>query len=259
MEENLILKIKQKKEFKNLPDDIVQKVLEEFDSLLDESEKVKKTREKLRKYFGVFLTNKVVKPKDVSNYDSILKSHISSSKRNYDLLYEKLSFIIPDKIEFIFDLGCGANGFSYPYLMKYFGGIDYIGFDASLELVKNTNLFFEKNKFNKSRCVYQSLFELSKLDEFIFKRDKKCFFCFQVLDALDKIKKSYAKEFLIYLKNKMNKNDVLVISSPLESLSGKKNFRYKRRNLSLFLEDNFVLIEEFEMFKENFLVLRPKD
>jgi hypothetical protein len=87
---DLTLKIKEKKEFKNLPDDIITFVLNEFKNLKDESEIIKKSREKLRKYFGVFFTNKIVKPKNILDFDLILNSHISSSKRNYNLFYSEL-------------------------------------------------------------------------------------------------------------------------------------------------------------------------
>lgn len=255
---DLTLKIKEKKEFKNLPDDIITFVLNEFKNLKDESEIIKKSREKLRKYFGVFLTNKIVKPKNILDFDLILNSHISSSKRNYNLFYSELFNFNFKNFDCILDFGCGVNGFSYPYIQKKLGNVEYIGFDASFDVVKNTNLFFEKKKFNNCQCFHKSLFNLNDLNYF-FKQDKNlCIFCFQVLDALDKIKTNFSLNFLKHLKLLMKTDDVIILSSPLESISGKTHFKIKRKKLLDFINLEFIILKEFNLYREHFLILKPK-
>ena len=54
---NLIREVKKKKEFSGLPDSVVKRALAES------GDDVKEARSLLRKYFGVFLTNRVLKGK----------------------------------------------------------------------------------------------------------------------------------------------------------------------------------------------------
>lgn len=255
---DIITKIKEKKEFKNLPDDIVLFVLNDFKNIKDESEVIKKSREKLRKYFGVFLTNKIVKPKNILDFDLILKSHISSSKRDYNLFYSELFEFDFKKFDCVLDFGCGVNGFSYPYLQKILGNVDYVGFDASFEVVKNTNLFFEKKKITNGQCFHKSLFNFEEFNSFFKANQTKCIFCFQVLDALDKLKNNFSLEFLKYLKSLMKKDDIIIISSSLESISGKTSFRAKRKKLLEFVNLEFDILKDFNLYKEHFLILKPK-
>ena len=63
-------KVKQKREFSQLPDSIIERALKKSDG------DVKEARSILRKYFGVFLTNKVLK----MSGEELLKIHFS--KRN---------------------------------------------------------------------------------------------------------------------------------------------------------------------------------
>ena len=64
---NIVEEVKKKREFRELPDSVVLRVLEQTESE-DDKERVKEARVILRKYFGVFLTNRVIKPKDVLDY-----------------------------------------------------------------------------------------------------------------------------------------------------------------------------------------------
>jgi hypothetical protein len=106
MDKELIFLVKKKKDFSMLPDSIVKQALESSGG------DVKLARSFLRKYFGVFLTNKVLKPKDLNDWQTILRTHISSKKRNYDFFYHE---IFSDKnlnFSSVIDFGCGMNGFS---------------------------------------------------------------------------------------------------------------------------------------------------
>ena len=65
--EFLIDEVKKKKEFSGLPDSIVERALSES------GEDIKESRKLLRKYFGVFLTNRVLKKKGNKLESSNLK------------------------------------------------------------------------------------------------------------------------------------------------------------------------------------------
>ncbi|MFA5484696.1 MAG: hypothetical protein WC260_00360 [Candidatus Pacearchaeota archaeon] len=255
---DIISEIKEKKEFKNLPNEIVEVVLSEFKNLDDESEIIKRSREKLRKYFGIFLTNRIVKPRNILNFDLMLKSHLSSSKRDYNLFYTKLFDFEFKGFDRVLDFGCGVNGFSYPYLQKILKNIEYICFDVSIDIIRNTNTFFDKMKLNNCTCFYKNLFDFEGTDYF-FKKDKNiCVFCFQILDALDGLKKNFSLDFLNHLKSFMKENDVLIISYSLESISGKNRFRTKRKKLLEFINSEFEILKNFNMYGERFLILKPK-
>jgi len=124
----LIKLIKQKREFLGLPDSILEKVLE-FKQIKNktEDEKIKLTRAFLRKYFGVFMTNKVLRGMD----EKVLKNHISSRKRDYNLFYAKIMELIGKNFKSVVDLGCGMNGFSYPFILKSFGDVNYVGIECA--------------------------------------------------------------------------------------------------------------------------------
>ncbi len=252
--DSIVKKIKEKKEFSGLPDSIVENVIKDLSSSrYSEEFLVKEVRNKLRKYFGVFLTNKVVKPKDIMDYDSVLNSHISSKKRNYNELY-KFIFNICEDAEFIFDFGCGVNGFSLNYINKYLSNFKYIGFEASKQLVDNLNFFFKKNNYD-AFCNWCDILNLEYIEENINLQRRKIFFCFQIIDALDKLEKHFSFKFLNMLKKNMLENDKIVLSFPIESLSGKQNFKDSRKDLFLFIENNFDILADKKFFGERFLIL----
>lgn len=253
---NLIEKIKSKREFSGLPDSIIKKCLNGFNSVkMSDDELVKEVRKKLRKYYGVFLTNKVIKPKDIMDYNAVLLSHISSKKRNYEELYGILSKYIK-KGSIVFDFGCGVNGFSFDLMKKYFGCKKYLGFEASNQIVNNMNLFFENKKVD-AKCIWCDIMELDFLKKIINSyNENKLFFCFQVTDALDKLKEGSGLTFLLFLKECMNKEDKIVLSFPTESISGRETFNDNRKNFFISLEKEFNIEFNIKKFGENFLVLK---
>jgi len=240
MNKKLILDVKKKKEFSLLPDSIVERALalSEFD--------LKATRAFLRKYFGVFLINKVFKGKD----ENVLKFHLSTRKRDYDDLYKKLFSY--EKFKSIIDLGCGVNGFSYNFLRKYFGDVNYIGVEAVGQIVENTNKYFQVMGFENAILLKKDLFYF----DFKFLKQiegPKFVFLFQVADALEIFEKNFTKKFLLNLKNILEEKDKIVLSVPLKSLSsglkkasGKWAFE--------FIKEHFYVFDEFEMFDERFIV-----
>ena len=249
---NLIEEVKKKKEFSGLPNSLVESVLKEFEYEVDNKTKVKETRAKLRKYFGVFLTNKVVKPKDIENYEAILKSHKSSAKRDYNDFYRKLFDV--KKFETVIDLGCGANGFSYPYLLEENGKIRYVGVEASNILVKNMNDFFKRENYN-AEAVWLDLLELNKVKKLIEQsKGNKCILCFQVIDALERLEENYGSKFLEEILSLMSRKDLLIVSFPTSNLSGRRELAAKRNWVVKFLEDK-AKVKEISMYEEKFLMI----
>lgn len=235
---NLVEEVKKKKEFSGLPDSIVKRALAESD------EDVKGARKLLRKYFGVFLTNRVLKGKG-----NLLDVHISSKKRDYVEFYSKI-FQGIDEVGSIIDLGCGVNGFSYEYLPSE---AEYVGIEAASQLVDQMNEFFEINSFN-AKAVCLDLFEIDKvLDVLKVQRKPRVVFLFQVIDALENMERNFSKKFIDEI---MKECEVLVISLPLVSLGGGKKFAVKRKWLLDFLEEKFVIERDFEMFGERILVVK---
>ena len=161
MSVDIVLEVQKKREFSKLPRSVVKRVVDSINEE-DVKEKVKQARIILRKYFGVFLTNRVIKPKDITDYDSVLKSHKSSHKRDYTPFYEKIHEVIGEKVGSvvgsIIDLGCGMNGFSYPYIQNVFGNVGYTGIEASGQIVDSTNTFFETSSFAGCTCIWGDVF-----------------------------------------------------------------------------------------------------
>ncbi len=265
---NLIFEIKKKREFSGLPDSIVEKVLFQVDNGLDDKSRVKEVRSMLRKYFGVFLTNRVIKPKDILNFGSVLKSHRSSMKRDYDVLYGKFKEVIGE-VDSVVDFGCGVNGFSYEFLKNIFGEVKYIGMEASNQIVENMNSYFSSMEFDATaHCV--DLFDLKDVNKIIEvnnaetvlslgisqKRECQCFFCFQLVDALEKLERNSSKKFLLNIKSRMSKKDWLILSLPMVSLSSKSEFKVKRNWLFYFLNEEFSIVEDFRMFGERFVMMQ---
>ena len=230
---DFIFEVKKKKEFSMLPDSLVEKALE-----LNEKD-TKKTRAFLRKYFGVFLTNKVLKLED----EKILGSHISSKGRDYEFFYKKI--LGNEKFNSIFDVGCGVNGFSYSFLKKELENVNYVGVEAVGQITEKTNLFFKKNNFNaKTLCM--DIFDLTKIEKvFSYLESPKVIFLLQVIDALEGFEKNFSKKLLVFLKERISEKDLIVISMPMKSISGRNKFEARRNWLRYFLEENFSTEESF--------------
>jgi hypothetical protein len=232
---SLIEEVKKKKEFSGLPDSIVERALSESDS------DVKETRKLLRKYFGVFLTNRVLRGKGKP-----LDVHVSSKKRDYEVFYSKIFENIKD-VGSVVDLGCGVNGFSYEYLPS---GIEYVGVEAASQLVVQMNEYFEENSFS-AKAVCLDLFETEKISDILkVQRKPRVVFLFQVVDALENMERDFSKKFI---RKIMNECEVLVVSLPLVSLGGRKKFSVKRKWLLDFLMSEFVVERDFEMFGERII------
>jgi len=265
---NLIEEVKKKKEFCGLPDSVVLRALEKSGG------DVKEARKFLRKYFGVFLTNRVLRGKD------LLGSHFSSRKRDYQKFYSKIfegiwdlgfGICIPRKIGEsttpaisrgslvggekkinILDLGCGVNGFSFVELEKVVGDLRYVGVEAAGQLVDFMNLFFEENDFD-GKAVKGDLMDLGFVKGVLSEGEFDVCFLFQVVDALESVEKDFSKRLISLILEKV---ECLVVSLPLVSLGGRRRIGAdKRKWLVDWLVENYNVVKDFEMFGEWVLVI----
>lgn len=251
MDKELILEVKKKREFSELPDSIVFRALEITD--MD----IKSARALLRKYFGVFLTNKVVKGND----EQVLKIHKSSFKRDYDVLYNRIFLEDYDSCndcgnvpKTIIDLGCGVNGFSYFYLKKIFPKASYIGVEASGQIVEITNRYFKDRGFEGAHVFCKDLFDFDFISKIVKQTKSPRFvFLFQVVDSLESFERNFSKKLLLNLKNSLDKDDKLVLSVSLKSLSGGAKKASGKWAFD-FISSNFNVFDEFDMFDERFVI-----
>lgn len=250
-QKELISKITSKKEFSQLPKKDVEMAFSHFDNeKYSDGEKIKFTRSLLKKIFGAFSGRRLLskRPKEIS---WILTHHTSTRERlpYYKKLYQKLLKNFKGNI---IDLGCGINGFSYKYFPEK---INYIGVEAVRQLADLTNNYFKKEKF-KSRVHHLSLFELNKIKGLIKKqRGKKIVFLFKTLDSLEILKRDYSKKLLLEI---VPLADKIVVSFATRSLIKKEKFKVKRNWLKNFINENFKIIDEFELGSEKYLVFQKQ-
>jgi len=237
----LIKKIKEKREFSRLPDSIIEKV-----AMIMKGD-VKKSRALLRKYFGVFLTNKVLKGKG-----DLLKAHMSSKKRDYEEFYGEI-FSEIGGVGSVIDLGCGVNGFSYEYLPE---GVSYVGVEAAGQVVSHVNDYFEKNGFD-GEVVHLDLFDVGKVVELLREQKKpRVVFLFQVVDALENLERDFSKKFILEISEEC---EWIVLTLPTESLGGRKKFAVQGKWLVGFLEENFLVKNILVRRGEKIIILKNKN
>ena len=193
MEKEIYEKIIKKKEFSNLVKKDVEIAFSHFDDekYLDE-EKIKLTRDLLRKVFAAF-GKRVLRFKD-KDPEYVLKKHLSTRERLefYSELYSRL--LKGFRSVSIIDLGAGVNGFSYKFFPKkvdYYVGIESVG-----QLVKSMNYYF-KTRGLQGMALQESLFELEKIKKYIKQvQGEKIIFLFKTLDSLEMLEKNYSKKLL---------------------------------------------------------------
>ena len=241
---SILEEIKKKKEFSKLPDSIIEDAAEKFDG------DVKKARAYLRKYFGIFLTNKVLKG-DIDP-DIVLKNHISSKGRDYGKFYSEIFEEIKG-VESVIDLGAGVNGFSYKYLKDTLGDIEYVGVEAAGQLVGQMDDYFSNENFN-ARAVHRNIFDIEKILEILVGlRKPRAILMLQVIDALESSEKNSSKEIILEISKKC---EYLIISLPTRSIGGRKGFDVSRKWLTDFLKKHFKILNDFKIGNEMVIVLK---
>ncbi len=255
--EQLISKIIEKKEFSELPKIDVENVFNKFNkpSYSDE-EKIKLTRDSLRKIFSGFSSQKIFSLKEKSS-EWHLKKHLSTRERlpHFSKIYSKIFSGMPKKISII-DLGAGINGLSYSFFEKVGFKVEYTAVESVGQLVTAMNEFFVKEKLS-GRAVKMSLFDLENLKKLIEKTPQpRLTFLFKVIDSLEAIEKDYSKKLIDYLAGNSEK---VVVSFATESMIKRTKFRANRNWIIEFLKENFNVLDDFSYGGERFFVLTKRN
>ena len=117
MNKYILEKIREKREFSQLPEKDIELAYEHFARRqTTEEEKIKLTKELLRKIFSAFISKKLLSLKN-KEPEWILRKHVSTRERlpYYEEIYKRILKDLDKKINII-DLGAGFNLFSFtPY------------------------------------------------------------------------------------------------------------------------------------------------
>ena len=255
---NIIEKIMDKKEFRDLPIldvKLIYSLFENRKDLLDE-EKIKETRKILVKIYTSFLSSKSFNLRNREE-EWFLKKHKSTKERSghYLELYKNLFRKYKNKEISVFDFGCGLNGFSYSFFSKLNLDVDYIGTEPVGQLVKLQNEWFEDKNFS-GKVYHKSLFNLQdNLDLVKSVSGIRIGFFFKVIDSLEFVKRNYSKEVLQKLSPFFDK---VVVSWATKSLIRKKKIAANKKWFLDFVKDNFEVLEDFVLSDERYLVFRKK-
>jgi hypothetical protein len=273
MNKSILEEIRKKREFSQLPERDIELAYKQFEKRqASEEEKIKLTKELLRKLFSAFVSKKLLSLKE-KEPEWILRKHISTKERLpyyeqiykrilnenkkasiIDLVREDLTSSNANRLSVV-DLGAGINGFSYKFFKKIGIDANYIGIESVGQLADLTNFYFKKNKL-KANAVHLSLFEKDKVLKLIKKERKpKVVFLFKVIDALEDLKRDYSKELLFDITPLADK---VVVSFATKSLGNRQAFKVKRNWILDFIKDNFNILDDFEIGGEHYVVFEKK-
>jgi len=248
---NLLQKIKQKKEFKNLSDKVVEKSLYEYLkknnlflinlSKKDEKVIIKEIRAELRYLSGQFQKSSKNRLKIIENNSlySLLKTHSSTLER-LDFYSKLKSIISPLNAKSILDLGCGLNPIALASK-----GIKYLAVDIKEDELFIIEKFFKKNKINGETLVYDLRDFNSK--DFL---PVDLTILFKVLDILEKKSHKLANKIISTINSKY-----ILVSFATKKLSGKSmNFPQRVWFLSI-LKKNKLKYKSFSNKNEIFYLI----
>lgn len=258
--QEILSKIVDKKEFSNLPKKDVEKIFGLFEKRqTSDEDKIKLTRDLLRKVYSVFTSSKLLNKKilDKKTSEEILKKHISTRERFnfYVELYERIFSYIEGKEISVVDFGAGINGLSYGFFPKD-KKVFYFGIEAVGQLVDLMDYYFKKNKIKTSKVVKGSLFDLGFLKKEIQStKFPRVLFLFKVLDSLEMVEKNYSKKLIGDISGYF---DLIVVSFATRSLVFGKKFNVKRYWFENFVKENFVFLEEFEFGSERYILFKKR-
>ena len=246
--------IMSKKEFSRIPEKDIWLAYEKFERRqCSEEEKIRLTRDLLRKVYSAFVSGKLLNIKDKSE-EWFLRKHLSTRERlgYYKELYEKLLGKTKDCS--IIDLGSGINGFSYKLFPKK-TKVDYTAVEAVGHLVDLMNFYFEKGNLN-AKAIHASLFDLENIKEIIKKGKKpRIVFLFKVIDSLEMIEGDYSKKLL---KEIVPLCERVVVSFATKSMIRQDKFKVNRKWIIDFIKENFELLEDFNMENERYIIFENK-
>jgi len=241
-----------KKEFSKIPEKDIWLAYGKFEKRqCSEEEKIRLTRDLLRKVYSAFTSGKLL---NIKNKDEewFLRKHLSTRERMnfYPELYKKLIGNL--KGCSIVDLGSGINGFSYKFFSKKIK-INYLSVEAVGQLVDLMNFYFKKNNLN-AKSIHESLFNLKNIKELIESCNKpRIIFLFKVIDSLEMLERDYSK---VLLKELIPLCDKFVISFATKSMIKHDNFKVSRKWIIDFIKENFELVEDFYLGNERYIVIK---
>jgi len=248
MNKEFIDKIREKREFSELPEKDIEIAFNHFEKRqANEDEKIKLTRELLRKVFSAFISKKLLSLKN-KDEEWILRKHISTRERlsHYEEIYKRI--FNNYKEASVIDLGSGINGFSYKFFKRK---IKYTAIESVGQLIELMNHYFKEKRIN-GKAVHLSLFEKEKVKEIIKKEKKpRIVLLFKVIDALETLERDYSKKFISEIAPI---SDRFVVSFATKSLGSREKFKVKRNWIVDFVKENFTLLDDFEMGGERYLI-----
>lgn len=213
-------------------------------------------RKKLRVIHGSFAVKKIsdykkkkildLIKKDPSNADLALDIHRSCRERlpYYQELYDFIK--IKDSV---LDIGCGLNGFSYPYFKK---NIFYKGIDVNEEELSFVKQYFEQEKING---VLENLDLTNKdnIEKIGLESEKfECVFLLKTLDTLESIERNISEKIMKIIKSKK-----IVVSFPTRTLGGKKLISSERTWFKKIKKENYNT-STYEIDNEIFYIFNKK-
>ncbi len=254
--QKILKKIMSKKELSQIPKKDVERAFELFDKKeYSDLEKIKLTRELLRRVFTAFMGRRIMNPKDKDARWFLLR-HVSTRERFdfYEKIYERLLGNIRERELSVIDLGAGINGLSYGFFPKN-KKINYLGVEGVKQLVDVVNYFFKKNKIN-ARVLHESLFELERIKEIIQKqKNPRICFLFKTVDSLEMLERNYTKKFLAEIAPLCNR---IIVSFATRSLFRKHLFKVRRDWAVNYIKQNFRVLDDFEIGSERYIVFQNR-
>ncbi len=251
MNKKILQRILEKREFSQLREKDIEIAYKHFEKRqTSEDEKIRLTKELLRKVFSAFISKKLLSLKD-KEPKWILRKHLSTRERlpYYEKIYNRIFSESPRAS--VIDLGAGINGFSYEFFKQFGIDVNYTAIESVGQLVELMNFYFKKNNLN-GKSIHLSLFEKEKVITIIKKEKKpRIIFMFKIIDALESLKENYSKELI---SETAKISDKLVVSFATRSLGGREKFKAKRNWIISFIDDNFNVLDNFEIGGERYII-----
>ena len=230
---DIIKKIKQKKEFSDLPDEVVSQVLQSYFSSNPSAQKlshnkyqniiIKSVRAQLRKFTGQYQSksfNKKLKLLEQNKILELLKTHSSTKERLpfYNKIKKLISSYSPSSI---LDLGCGLN----PIALNPSQSTFYYCYDIKSSDLKLIKHFFKTKKI-KHKTYHKDITKVNK-----FPKTDLCLI-FKTLDIIDNSSHSISTSIL----KKIN-SPIIIASFSTKTLSGKPMNSPKRHWFEKILKE----------------------
>lgn len=253
--QEILDKVALKKGFSQLPRKDIELAFSHFEKRqTSDEEKIRLTRDLLRKVFSAFASEKLLFIKDKDS-EWILRKHLSTRERlvHYSEIYKRTLKEFDDVN--IIDLGAGVNGFSYGLFPKNLN-VNYLAFEAVGQLVNLMNFYFKQKNIN-GKAIHESLFELEKIKKIIEETKKpRVVFLFKVLDSLEMLERDYSKKLLFEIAPLADK---IIVSFATRSMNKREKFKVKRNWIINFIKEKFILLEDFQLGNERYIIFKNRE